>query len=108
MVLTGRKIIVDTYGGACSHGGGAFSGKFYVIDSMDKIVAKYDNKRVLEVVSCDIPVGQDRSKPTHMTCGVEIVGGGSGVFFYDGIDNVLEFYTTEEWKERWQEIVDRH
>ncbi len=25
--LTGRKIIVDTYGGACGHGGGAFSGK---------------------------------------------------------------------------------
>ncbi len=25
--LTGRKIIVDTYGGACRHGGGAFSGK---------------------------------------------------------------------------------
>jgi len=25
--LTGRKIIVDTYGGWCPHGGGAFSGK---------------------------------------------------------------------------------
>lgn len=25
--LTGRKIIVDTYGGRCQHGGGAFSGK---------------------------------------------------------------------------------
>ncbi len=25
--LTGRKIIVDTYGGFCTHGGGAFSGK---------------------------------------------------------------------------------
>ncbi len=25
--LTGRKIIVDTYGGYCTHGGGAFSGK---------------------------------------------------------------------------------
>jgi S-adenosylmethionine synthetase len=25
--VTGRKIIVDTYGGACRHGGGAFSGK---------------------------------------------------------------------------------
>ncbi len=25
--LTGRKIIIDTYGGACPHGGGAFSGK---------------------------------------------------------------------------------
>lgn len=27
--LTGRKIIVDTYGGIASHGGGAFSGKDY-------------------------------------------------------------------------------
>lgn len=25
--LTGRKIVVDTYGGSCPHGGGAFSGK---------------------------------------------------------------------------------
>lgn len=25
--VTGRKIIVDTYGGWCPHGGGAFSGK---------------------------------------------------------------------------------
>lgn len=25
--LTGRKLIVDTYGGRCAHGGGAFSGK---------------------------------------------------------------------------------
>jgi S-adenosylmethionine synthetase len=25
--VTGRKIIVDTYGGSCPHGGGAFSGK---------------------------------------------------------------------------------
>jgi len=25
--LTGRKIIVDTYGGSCPYGGGAFSGK---------------------------------------------------------------------------------
>src|SRR5437867_5756432 len=25
--LTGRKIIVDTYGGSCPHGGGAFAGK---------------------------------------------------------------------------------
>ena len=27
--LTGRKIIVDTYGGWGAHGGGAFSGKDY-------------------------------------------------------------------------------
>ena len=26
-VKKGRKIIVDTYGGFCNHGGGAFSGK---------------------------------------------------------------------------------
>jgi len=31
--LTGRKIIVDTYGGAAHHGGGAFSGKDPSIDT---------------------------------------------------------------------------
>ena len=30
--LTGRKIIVDTYGGKGAHGGGAFSGKDYKVD----------------------------------------------------------------------------
>ena len=28
--LTGRKIIVDTYGGMARHGGGAFSGKTHL------------------------------------------------------------------------------
>ena len=32
--LTGRKIIIDTYGGWGAHGGGAFSGK----DSITKVV----------------------------------------------------------------------
>ena len=31
--LTGRKIIVDTYGGACPHGGGAFSCLLYTSPS---------------------------------------------------------------------------
>jgi S-adenosylmethionine synthetase len=30
--LTGRKIIVDTYGGKGAHGGGAFSGKTSKVD----------------------------------------------------------------------------
>ena len=32
--LTGRKIIVDTYGGYARHGGGAFSGKMCIRDSL--------------------------------------------------------------------------
>ena len=44
--LTGRKIIVDTYGGAAPHGGGAFSGKDYTkVDRsaayMARFLAKY-------------------------------------------------------------------
>ena len=40
--LTGRKIIVDTYGGAAPHGGGAFSGKDYTkVDRSAAYMARY-------------------------------------------------------------------
>ena len=40
--LTGRKIIVDTYGGAAPHGGGAFSGKDYTkVDRSAAYIARY-------------------------------------------------------------------
>ncbi len=40
--LTGRKIIVDTYGGYAPHGGGAFSGKDYTkVDRSAAYVARY-------------------------------------------------------------------
>jgi len=46
--LTGRKIIVDTYGGACPHGGGAFSGKDpSKVDRSAAYVARYVAKNVV-------------------------------------------------------------
>ncbi len=46
--LTGRKIIVDTYGGACGHGGGAFSGKDPTkVDRSASYAARYAAKNVV-------------------------------------------------------------
>ena len=46
--LTGRKIIVDTYGGAAPHGGGAFSGKDYTkVDRSAAYIARYLAKNVV-------------------------------------------------------------
>jgi len=46
--LTGRKIIVDTYGGYASHGGGAFSGKDpSKVDRSAAYMARYVTKNVV-------------------------------------------------------------
>ena len=46
--LTGRKIIVDTYGGACPHGGGAFSGKdASKVDRSAAYAARYLAKNIV-------------------------------------------------------------
>ena len=46
--LTGRKIIVDTYGGAAPHGGGAFSGKDPTkVDRSACYMARYIAKNVV-------------------------------------------------------------
>ena len=46
--LTGRKIIVDTYGGAARHGGGAFSGKDPTkVDRSSSYAARYVAKNVV-------------------------------------------------------------
>ncbi len=46
--LTGRKIIVDTYGGMCPHGGGAFSGKDPTkVDRSASYYARYVCKNIV-------------------------------------------------------------
>lgn len=46
--LTGRKIIVDTYGGMASHGGGAFSGKDCTkVDRSAAYAARYAAKNIV-------------------------------------------------------------
>ena len=52
--LTGRKIIVDTYGGICGHGGGAFSGKDATkVDRSASYYARYVAKNIVAANLCD-------------------------------------------------------
>jgi S-adenosylmethionine synthetase len=56
--LTGRKIIVDTYGGYCPHGGGAFSGKDCTkVDRSGAYMARYLAKNLVhykELGNCTV------------------------------------------------------
>lgn len=57
--LTGRKIIVDTYGGSCPHGGGAFSGKDpSKVDRSAAYMARYIAKNLVASGVCDRAVIQ--------------------------------------------------
>ena len=52
--LTGRKIIVDTYGGAARHGGGAFSGKDpSKVDRSAAYMLRYIAKNIVAADLCD-------------------------------------------------------
>jgi len=52
--MTGRKIIVDTYGGMCAHGGGAFSGKDPTkVDRSGAYMARYVAKNVVKAGLAD-------------------------------------------------------
>ena len=51
--LTGRKIIVDTYGGSCPHGGGAFSGKDPTkVDRSAAYAARHVAKNLVAAGAC--------------------------------------------------------
>ncbi|MEM7682558.1 MAG: methionine adenosyltransferase [Planctomycetota bacterium] len=53
--LTGRKIIVDTYGGRGRHGGGAFSGKDpSKVDRSAAYMARYIAKNLVAAELCDV------------------------------------------------------
>jgi S-adenosylmethionine synthetase len=52
--MTGRKLIVDTYGGSVSHGGGAFSGKDPTkVDRSASYVARYIAKNIVAAELAD-------------------------------------------------------
>lgn len=51
--MTGRKIIVDTYGGWGAHGGGAFSGKDYTkVDRSAAYAARWVAKSLVKAKLC--------------------------------------------------------
>jgi len=92
--LTGRKIIIDTYGGWGAHGGGAFSGKdptkvdrsaAYICRQMAKSVVKSNlAKRCLVQLSYAIGV----AKPLSLF--VETYGSECGKLTADDITNILK------------------
>merc|ERR1711981_1282927 len=92
--LTGRKIIIDTYGGWGAHGGGAFSGKdptkvdrsaAYVCRQMAKSIVKSGlSKRALVQLSYAIGV----AKPLSLF--VETYGTECGSLTADDITNIVK------------------
>jgi S-adenosylmethionine synthetase len=78
--LTGRKIIVDTYGGACPHGGGAFSGKDPTkVDRSAAYAARYVAKNIVAAGlarQCQIQISYaiGIAKPINITIYTEGTG----------------------------------
>ncbi len=89
--LTGRKIIVDTYGGACPHGGGAFSGKDpSKVDRSAAYAARYVAKNIVAAGiarQCQIQVAYaiGVAKPMNVTVYTE----GTGVISDDKIAHLI-------------------
>jgi len=83
--LTGRKIIVDTYGGACPHGGGAFSGKDpSKVDRSAAYAARYVAKNIVAAglaTQCQVQVSYaiGVAEPINITVYTE----GTGVVSHD-------------------------
>jgi len=80
--LTGRKIIVDTYGGAAPHGGGAFSGKDPTkVDRSAAYVSRYLAKNIVAAglaTRCTIQLAYAIGVPEPLSLYVDTHGTGNG------------------------------
>jgi len=78
--LTGRKIIVDTYGGSCPHGGGAFSGKDPTkVDRSAAYMARYIAKNIVAAglatsVTIQLSYAIGVSQPTSLMINTHCTG----------------------------------
>ena len=81
--LTGRKIIVDTYGGASPHGGGAFSGKDPTkVDRSAAYITRYLAKNVVAAglaKRCTIQIAYAIGVSEPLSFYVDLHGTGKGV-----------------------------
>jgi S-adenosylmethionine synthetase len=79
--LTGRKIIVDTYGGVGSHGGGAFSGKDpSKVDRSASYMARYIAKNIVAAklaARCEVQIAYAIGVPEPVSLMVDTFGSGS-------------------------------
>ncbi|MBC7097815.1 methionine adenosyltransferase [Candidatus Bipolaricaulota bacterium] len=89
--MTGRKIIVDTYGGYGSHGGGAFSGKDPTkVDRSGSYMARYVAKNVVAAglaKECEIQVAYAIGRARPLALNVETFG--TGVLSDDDLREIV-------------------
>jgi S-adenosylmethionine synthetase len=78
--LTGRKIIVDTYGGVARHGGGAFSGKDCTkVDRAATYMARYIAKNIVAAKlanRCEVQLSYAIGVAEPTSIGIETFGSG--------------------------------
>ena len=95
--LTGRKIIVDTYGGMCPHGGGAFSGKDPTkVDRSACYYARYACKNIVAsglADRCQIQVAYAIGKAKPVSLNINTFGTGkySDDKILDAVAKVFDF-----------------
>ncbi|GAC1699613.1 MAG: methionine adenosyltransferase [Candidatus Limnocylindrales bacterium] len=103
--LTGRKIIVDTYGGYAPHGGGAFSGKDPTkVDRSGAYAARYVAKNVVAAGlarRCQIQIAYVIGVAKPVSLNVETFGTGTVS------DEVIRHLIDEHFDFRPQEIIER-
>jgi len=89
--LTGRKIILDTYGGKGNHGGGAFSGKDPTkVDRSGSYMARYVAKNIVAAglaSKCEVQVAYTIGEPQPISFMVDTQG--TGVVPTDDIAEVV-------------------
>lgn len=93
--VTGRKIIVDTYGGAIPHGGGAFSGKdASKVDRSASYYARYVCKNVVAAGFADkalLQVGYAIGKARPVSLYIDTFGTGDDKKILDAVQKVFDF-----------------
>ncbi len=90
--LTGRKIIVDTYGGACGHGGGCFSGKDPTkVDRSATYYARYVAKNIVAAGlahKCELQLAYAIGKARPVSVSIDTHG--TGIIPDDKIAEIAE------------------
>lgn len=103
--LTGRKIIVDTYGGYARHGGGAFSGKDPTkVDRSGAYAARYVAKNIVAAglaQKCEIQIAYAIGVARPVSVMIETFGTGAVP------DEALEWAATEVFDLRPAAIIDK-
>jgi S-adenosylmethionine synthetase len=103
--LTGRKIIVDTYGGAARHGGGAFSGKDSTkVDRSGAYAARWVAKNIVATNladECEIQISYAIGRAEPVSIRIDTFGTNAAGYSEEYIEKMVKklFPLTPKWIE---------